>query len=98
MWDKGGTVRAGIIIFSMKKERKPSLGTGFSVHHRIVSAFERVEFVSNRVSYIVLRGYWCNFIVLNVHATSEVKSTDPKDSLYEELEQVFYHFLTFNTI
>jgi hypothetical protein len=25
-WDKGGTVRAGIIIFYMKEERKSSLG------------------------------------------------------------------------
>jgi hypothetical protein len=27
-----------------------------------------------------------------VHATSEEKSDDLKDSFYEELEQVFYHF------
>jgi len=55
------------------------LGTGFFVHHRIVSAVRRVEFVSDSMSYIVLRGCWCNIIVLNVHATSEEKS-DLKDS------------------
>jgi len=27
-----------------------------------------------------------------VHAPSEKKSDDSKDSFYEELEQVFYHF------
>jgi len=27
-----------------------------------------------------------------VHATSEEKSDDSKDSFYDELEQVFYHF------
>jgi hypothetical protein len=57
-----------------------------------VSAFERVKFVSDKLSYIVLRGHWCNIIVLNVHASSECKSGDGKDSLYEELEQVFYNF------
>ena len=62
------------------------------VHHRIVSAVKRVEFVSDRVSCIVLRGHWCNIIVLNVHGQSEEKSDDLKDSFYEELEQVFYHF------
>ena len=40
---------------------------------------------------MVLRGRWCNIIVLNVHARSEVKSDDSKDSFYEELEQVFDH-------
>jgi len=40
--------------------------------------------------HIVLRGRWCNIIVMNVHAPSEVKSDDSKDSIYEELEQVFF--------
>ena len=48
------------------------------VHHITVSAVKRVEFVSDRVSYIVLRGRWCNS-VLNVHATSEEKSDDSKE-------------------
>jgi len=42
--------------------------------------------------YIVLRGRWCNIIVLNVHAPSEDKSDFSKDSFYERLEQVFVHF------
>jgi len=66
------------------------LGTGFFVHHRIVSAVKRVQFVSDRASYIVMRGCWCNIIALNVHAPSEDKRDDSKDSFYEELEQVFF--------
>ena len=48
------------------------------------------------MSYIVLRGCWCNIIVLNVHAPSEEKSDGSKDSFYEELEQVFDHFPKYN--
>jgi hypothetical protein len=44
------------------------------------------------MSYIVLRGRWCNIIVLNVHAPTEEKVDDSKDSFYEELEKVFDHF------
>ena len=65
------------------------MGTGFFVHHRIVSECKRVEFVSDRISYIVLRGCWCNIIVLNVHTSSEEKIYDSKDGFDEELEQVF---------
>jgi len=53
----------------------------FFVHRRIVSAVNRVEFVSDRTSYIVPRGCWYNIIVLNVHASSEEKSVDSKDSI-----------------
>ena len=49
----------------------------------------RVELVSDRMSYIVLRGHWCNIIVFNVHASCEEKSYDSKDSFYAVLEQVF---------
>ena len=51
-----------------------------------------MEFVTDRLSDVELRGRWCNIIVLNVHAPSEEKNGDTKDSIYEELEQVFDHF------
>jgi hypothetical protein len=59
-------------------------------HQRMVSAIKRVQFVSARMSYIVLRGRWCNIIVLNAHAPTEEKGDDSKDSFYEELEGVFF--------
>ena len=40
------------------------------------------------MSYIVLRGHWCNSIVLNVHSSGHEKSDDAKQ-FYEELEQGF---------
>ena len=53
-----------------------------------MSEVKRVGFISDRLSYIVVRGRWCNNIVLNVHALSGEKSDDSKDNFYEELEQV----------
>jgi hypothetical protein len=58
------------------------LGTGYFVHKRIISAVKRVELISDRVSYIILRGRWCNNIVQNVHAPTEDKIEDIKDRFY----------------
>jgi hypothetical protein len=44
------------------------------------------------MSYIILRVRWCHIIVLNVHAPTEDKMDDVKDSFYEELERVFDKF------
>jgi endonuclease/exonuclease/phosphatase (EEP) superfamily protein YafD len=44
------------------------------------------------MSYITLKGYWCDIIVLNVHAPTEDKDDVIKDSFNEELEQVFDQF------
>jgi hypothetical protein len=75
-WDKGGTVTAGhYIIFYRKGNENRQLRTGYFLHHRIVSAVKRVEFVSDRISHIVLRCSWCK-IVWNVNSPSEEKSDD----------------------
>jgi hypothetical protein len=63
------------------------------VHKRIISAVKKFEFVSDMMLYIILRGRWCHIIVLNVHAPTESKTDDVKDSFYEELESVFDKFI-----
>jgi len=55
------------MIFSTGKEMKIiNWERVFFVHRRILSAMKRVEFVSDRLSYIVLRGRWRNIIVVNI--------------------------------
>jgi hypothetical protein len=48
------------------------------------------------MSYIILRGQWCNIIVLNVHGPTEDKNAGMKVRLYEELECVFDKFLKYH--
>jgi hypothetical protein len=49
-----------------------------------VSAVKRLEFVSDRISYIVPGGLWFNIIVLDMHEPSEEKGDESKDSFCEE--------------
>jgi hypothetical protein len=44
----------------------------------VIPAFQRVQSVSDRMTYIILRGQWCDVIVLNVLAQKE----DKDDELY----------------
>jgi exonuclease III len=44
------------------------------------------------MSYIILRGRWCDIIVLNNYAPTKDKIDDVKDWFYEELERVFDKF------
>jgi len=90
--DKGGAVRAGdyILFYGNGNEnynwRQDYLYT--------TEQYQQLrEFISDRVSYLVLRGHWCNIIVLNVQEPSEEKSDDSKDSFYE----VFDLFAKFHT-
>jgi hypothetical protein len=66
----------------------------FFFNYTIVSSVKTVDFVSDRVSYIVLRGCWCNIIALIVHASSGEKSDESKDSFYEDLSWLFIIFLS----
>jgi len=42
----------GLKLFLWKRNKNHQMGKGHFVHHRIVSEVERVEFVSDRLSYI----------------------------------------------
>ena len=90
-WDIGGTVRKGdFSFFYGRGNSNYNSGIGIFVHHRIISAVKRVEFVSDRVLYIDVRYRRCNIIVVNVHAPREEKEMIQKGVFfYEELDQVF---------
>jgi hypothetical protein len=94
-WDRGGTKPADkYAFFYGRGNGNHELGTGFFVHKKI-AAVERLEFVSDRIPYIILRGRWCDIIVLNVDAPTE-DTIDMKDRFYKELEHLFNKSLNYH--
>jgi hypothetical protein len=58
----------------------------FFLHKRIILAVKCVEFVNDRMSYIILRGSWRYSIALNVHVPTVDKIDVEKDSFHKELQ------------
>jgi hypothetical protein len=72
--EEGGTEPAdGYRFLYANGNADHHLWTGFLIHKRTISVNKRVEVVSDRMSYLIIRGRWCDIIALNVHATTEDK-------------------------
>jgi exonuclease III len=93
-WEGGGIEPVGeYTFFYGKKNENHELGTVFFLCIReSYQQLRGVEFVSDRMSYIILTGRWCHIIALNVYTPTKDKTDDVKDSFYEELERVFDTF------
>jgi hypothetical protein len=88
-WEKGVTEQTEDYTFFCGEENEDhQLGTVFLYIRKIISAVRRVEFVTDRISYIILRGCWCSIIILNVHTPSEDKNDDIRGSFCEELGHI----------
>jgi hypothetical protein len=82
-WEGCGTETVGEYTFFYRKGNENHyICTRIFVHKRIVSAG---------------RGRWRYIIVLNIHAPTEDKTDDVKDSFYKELECVFDIFVKYHT-
>jgi hypothetical protein len=74
--DKTITERAENYFFSGQENKSHKIGIGLFVHQRVVTVVKGVEFVGERLKYIVLTGCRRDIIFLNRHAQTEVKGDD----------------------
>jgi hypothetical protein len=71
IWGQWHRTNRRINIFYGNGNENNELVTGIFVHKTIISAVKRVQFVSERMSYIILSGRWRHVIVLNDHVPTE---------------------------
>jgi hypothetical protein len=69
-WVEGGSQPADDYTFFYGNwNANHQLGTGLFIHQEITLAVKKVEFISERMSYVTLRSRWCD-IFLNVPHTT----------------------------
>jgi hypothetical protein len=91
--EKAGTEWAeDYTIFCREGNEDDQLGTDFLYIRESYQQLGEWSFCSDTILCIILRGRWCNIIVLNVHAVWEDKRDDIKDCFYEDLGHVFDQF------
>jgi hypothetical protein len=73
-WDRGDTQPADYTCSYGNWHENHELWTGFIVHQGTISAPNKIEFISDRISYGTLRGRWCDIIFLNLHAPKKDKT------------------------
>ncbi|PSN38555.1 hypothetical protein C0J52_14819 [Blattella germanica] len=88
-WPGEGSQESGKFTLYYGGATKPEFGTGFLVRRSILSAIRDIKFVSDRISYIILKGKRHDFIIVNVYGPTEASDDTIKDEFYEELESVF---------
>ena len=66
-----GSLESGnYTLFYWESNANHQLRTRCFVHRRIRSAVKKMEFITDRVSCITLKGRWCDIIVVNLHVPS----------------------------
>jgi hypothetical protein len=64
----------------------------FVLKQSVTRAINRVQCACDSASRTVLRGHWCNFLLLNAHALKKNKRDVESDCFCEERKEVFEHF------
>lgn len=76
---------------------KHELGTAFLVKNRHVNSVKNIKFVNERISYIQMKGKFCDQFYINVHAPTNVSEDETKDEFYDTLEQIYNQIPSYAT-
>ncbi|KAI5717474.1 hypothetical protein M8J77_006391 [Diaphorina citri] len=68
---------------------KHFLGTAFLIRDKYCGNIKKNAFISDRLSYIRMRGSFNDLVIFNVHAPTEDSEDETKDTFYDTLEEIY---------
>ncbi|KAL4096954.1 hypothetical protein QTP88_021820 [Uroleucon formosanum] len=74
------------IILYGKCDNQRQSGTGFAVHKSLVPAIKEFRDVNPRISVLTIRAQWFDVSLISVHAPTEDKPQEEKETFYDDLE------------
>jgi len=76
------------LYYSCNKSQTGQLGTGFLGKKEIVKNILGFEPINERISKLRLKGKYHNITIINIHAPTEEKDEETKESFYADLQQI----------
>jgi len=86
-WINTGTININeTTIFYGSCTDQRQLGTGFAVYKDLAPVVKESKDINPRISLLTIEAQWFEISFVNVHAPTEDKSQDEKETSYEQLE------------
>ncbi|KAI8420615.1 hypothetical protein MSG28_007859 [Choristoneura fumiferana] len=98
-WDIMGLSESGNMLFFREGDRKSQGGVGFLVRKSLINNVVKVDSVSSRVAYLILRitdRY--SLKVIQMYAPTSTHPDDEVEAMYEEISQAIHSSETYFTV
>jgi endonuclease/exonuclease/phosphatase family metal-dependent hydrolase len=93
------TLKSGNLLYFREGDQQSQGGVGFIVHKSLVDNVVKIESVSTRVAYLILRvSERYSLKVIQVYAPTSTHSDDEVEAMYEDISKAMHSSKTYFTV